>query len=571
MIFESVPMSTSVELVEPSFAQAIAAIENADSLPEQSKRHWTCSLRQIAKALERPLELIPARWTSVCLQVSQLHHARVGVERKTLANHRANARAALVWFCKDQGVPARGTRLTPGWSWLRNRLTERRPRSVLSGLMRYCSAQKIQPQSVTETVLDAYMAYRRQATALAADVGARRSIARCWNQSITAIDGWPTRRLIEPAPKPAEGPPWEDFPERLRAEIQDYLHGLTRIRRSAKGKRIRPCKASTIRTRRATILAAIRTAVRIGIPLQQLSSLSALVDPDVVEQIIDAYWKRDGEEPSIFTIELGTLLLSIARETACADVRSLERLEDFRARLETYRRGGLTDKNLALIRQVLSDGVWGSVVRLPELLIRRARDQQEHAPIKAAVTAQLAIAIAILTVAPIRLGNLATIELGQNLIKPGGLDSAYWLVFPHYDVKNRVTLEYPLDQALTDLISEYVHEFRPSLARGSNACWLFPGETGGYKTPTTLSDQLTKRIEKATGLRITVHQFRHAAGALILKHHPGNYELVRRLLGHRNVQTTINFYCGLENTQASEMFAKIVREQMTFTPEEIAS
>ena len=65
-----------------------------------------------------------------------------------------------------------------------------------------------------------------------------------------------------------------------------------------------------------------------------------------------------------------------------------------------------------------------------------------------------------------------------------------------------------------------------------------------------------------TGLRMTVHQFRHAAGAIILKHRPGEYELVRRFLGHRNVQTTINFYVGLESIQASEIFGRIVKEHL---------
>jgi integrase len=61
---------------------------------------------------------------------------------------------------------------------------------------------------------------------------------------------------------------------------------------------------------------------------------------------------------------------------------------------------------------------------------------------------------------------------------------------------------------------------------------------------------------------MTVHQFRHAAGAIILKKRPGEYELVRRLLGHKNVQTTINCYIGLENIQASEIFSKLIMEQM---------
>ena len=62
---------------------------------------------------------------------------------------------------------------------------------------------------------------------------------------------------------------------------------------------------------------------------------------------------------------------------------------------------------------------------------------------------------------------------------------------------------------------------------------------------------------------MTVHQFRHAAAAIILKNNPGNYELVRRVLGHRNQQTTISFYCGLETTQASIIFGDLIQEQLS--------
>ena len=78
------------------------------------------------------------------------------------------------------------------------------------------------------------------------------------------------------------------------------------------------------------------------------------------------------------------------------------------------------------------------------------------------------------------------------------------------------------------------------------------------------SAQITDRVEDATGLRLTVHQFRHAAAAIYLRHHPGAYEVVKRLLGHRNIQTTINFYVGLETTQANQEFGKIIRRQIRF-------
>jgi integrase len=202
------------------------------------------------------------------------------------------------------------------------------------------------------------------------------------------------------------------------------------------------------------------------------------------------------------------------------------------------------------------------VVKLPQHLMSAARSQRSSAPLRAAIMAQLAVAIAILTVAPVRLANLTSIRLGINLIKPGGPDSNYWLTFPDHDVKNRVKLEYPLEQYLTRIIDEYVHDFRPVLLRGRNDDSLFPGQRGGAKRSILLSGQITQRIYQATGLRMTVHQFRHAAGALILQCRPGEYELVRQLLGHRNVQTTINAYIGLENIHASEIFSKIIRQHM---------
>jgi integrase len=303
-------------------------------------------------------------------------------------------------------------------------------------------------------------------------------------------------------------------------------------------------------------------AVKTGVAIGDLSSLAALLSSEVVEKILNVYWAKNGAAPKAFTINLAYRFVTIARETKCIDDVTCERLDQMRRDLEDHRRGGLTDKNTALIRQVLTPGVWSRVVKLPKQLMSAATSQRLSAPLKAAVTAQLAVAIAILTVAPVRLANLVAIRLGTNLIKPGGRDSNYWLTFPDYDVKNRVRLEYGLEQYLTRMIDEYVYDFRHILLRGQNDDWLFPGQTGGAKSSISLSGQITQRIYQVTGLRMTVHQFRHAAGALILQRRPGEYELVRRVLGHRNVQTTINAYIGLENIHASEIFSKIVMQHL---------
>src|SRR5215210_4445239 len=136
-------------LVEPSLEDALAAINQAHFLPEGIRQQWLCSVRQIAKALDRPLALLPARWTALRIPVERLHHAQLEISAKTLANHKANLKAALRWMHGETGGPVRGAPLVPQWAKLRDGITDRGPRARLYGLMRYCSARAILPQDVT--------------------------------------------------------------------------------------------------------------------------------------------------------------------------------------------------------------------------------------------------------------------------------------------------------------------------------------------------------------------------------------------------------------------------------------
>src|SRR5215208_5704452 len=112
---------TEIALLEPSFAEIIEAVKRASELPEQRRRHWDCSLQQTAKWIDRPAAMIPGRFNAVQKALRQLHHARVGVTAKTLANHKSNVRAALRWFAKERDVPRHGMRLSLEWAAFRDR------------------------------------------------------------------------------------------------------------------------------------------------------------------------------------------------------------------------------------------------------------------------------------------------------------------------------------------------------------------------------------------------------------------------------------------------------------------
>jgi integrase len=551
--------------LEPSFSDAITAIRAAPDLSAQTKRHWCSSLAGIARAFDQPMELIPARFSAVRARMAALHHVTLGWTPKTASNHRSNAKAALLWFAKEAGVLPHGVALLLTWETFCAPLRNRSTRYRLLPFARFCSGVGIEPHAVDETVVDRFMDYRARATTRASDAASRRILARLWNAQVDRIDVWPQIWLMEPPVKGTAGPSWEDFPAGLREDVDAHLAGLALVRRNKAGQRIKGCKPATITTRRREIVAAVRMAVREGIPLDSLTSLKALVRPDVAEKIIDAYWRKDGEVPKTYTINLASRFVALAHWTGGMDEEALRRLGDTRFALEEHRDDGMTPKNLALIRLVLTEGVWSRVVNLPDQLMHQARLQRRHAPVRAGVLAQIAVAVAILTVAPVRLDNLASIRLGENLTKPGGPDATFWLTFAKYDVKNYVPLQFKLDARVTAIINEYVHDFRPALMRGSNTDWLFPGESGEHKDKISFSTQIVERVQKSTGLRITVHQFRHAAGALILKHRPGEYELVRRVLGHKSVTTTMKFYLELETTQASEIFSDIVRQKLDFS------
>ena len=190
-------MTPTTTLLEPSILDLVAAIQQAPELSEQRRRHWICSLRQVANWLDRPAAAIPARWQSVRMLVGQVHHARVGVTAKTLANHKSNLRASLRWFAKEYDVPQQGVRLSPDWARFRDAL-DQRVRYRLYHLIRYCSARQIHPTSVDDQVFADYWCYRSATTGRASNNIARRRMIRAWNGcAATAV----RRSSASPSPR----------------------------------------------------------------------------------------------------------------------------------------------------------------------------------------------------------------------------------------------------------------------------------------------------------------------------------------------------------------------------------
>jgi integrase len=78
------------------------------------------------------------------------------------------------------------------------------------------------------------------------------------------------------------------------------------------------------------------------------------------------------------------------------------------------------------------------------------------------------------------------------------------------------------------------------------------------KDDTSLRRQIQKTIWNETGIKLTPHQFRHAAAKILLDAKPGYYEVVRKVLGHKNLSTTYSHYAGAETQAAVELFDEVI-------------
>ena len=124
---------------------------------------------------------------------------------------------------------------------------------------------------------------------------------------------------------------------------------------------------------------------------------------------------------------------------------------------------------------------------------------------------------------------------------------------PPDEVKNNEQLDFLLPEYISARIHDYMKTWRPLFFPKPNP-YLFPGRNGLPKEISALRRQITATLFKHTGIRLTPHQFRHAAAKILLDQKPGHYEVVRKVLGHKDITTTYEQYAGAETQSALDLY-----------------
>jgi integrase len=188
------------------------------------------------------------------------------------------------------------------------------------------------------------------------------------------------------------------------------------------------------------------------------------------------------------------------------------------------------------------------LVQLPDKLWTEVkRDSKPN--FRTLAKAQVAIAIAILTYMPLRLQNLADLAFDTHLFMRAGAGIST-LELSNGEVKNKTELAFDIPSRVVKMLLEYRDRIAPKII-GHRPKHLFVTVHGTPKYARSLATLIRIYARKRAGIVLSPHQFRHLSAKVLLDAQPGAFETVRQLLGHKNGQTTVNAYAGIDSRRAA--------------------
>lgn len=306
-----------------------------------------------------------------------------------------------------------------------------------------------------------------------------------------------------------------------------------------------------------------------------IETIEELTDPEILEAIAKRLLARRSETnpQSAYTSNIMTFVTTLARDFVARPQDDLDTMRALKARYGR-KRTGIAPKNKETLRKFTEPRIQ-ALVDMPDQILRdvnrqvqQRREAHRHTngtlPRPAEVynralvqQVMLALAAHIMLARAPRRSNLAALRLDWIRWR----DGLAMIEIPPQFVKSRRERDGPLLIPLNDrtsrLLDQYLTVLRPQVLHQDDAQnpHLFPSpphagqlRLGGYYA--TLPDRLVDEVHRRVGVRINPHLWRHLLGWIWLKEDPDKLSAVQKLLGHQNIQTTINYYADIDESVA---------------------
>jgi integrase len=552
------PLMTVSSPSRMNLADLIPMIEQANLSPIQ-KRDQISAVRTVSRLLRSAPEDIEVDPAKLRRRLETIAPAAAGLSRGRWNNIRSLFGKALT--LARPMLPGRTIApLLPEWEQLLARLSRNRATSMLA-LARHLSMRGVPPNQVTLANLEAYRDAIHNDRLRAMPEQTWDTIVWTWNASRREMPGWPDIEIPRVIRREVYVLPWSNFPASLKADVDAFLLRLSGEDLSEHGP-ARPARPATLKTREKQLRVAASALVHKCVDPESIPSLTEIVTLEHFKLVLRFLLDRHNGQTSPQVAQIAAFLKGVARHWVNVDDLTLLQMQKVASRLSTGRKG-LTAKNRERLRPFDDPGTVAQFLGLP-MRIRREVEKDPRGPRRKAVEAQMAAAIAILLVVPLRIGNLAMLDLRKNLIARG---KRVYLVVPENATKNKEPVDFELPPETVEVVAWYVRDYRPHLVRAPTDA-LFPGEGSGPKSAEGLGAQIKAAVFQFTGLEFNPHLFRHAGAKIFLDQRPGQYEIVRQVLRHRSIETTTSFYAGAETRKAGQHYASVInklREELNQT------
>jgi hypothetical protein len=573
------PSSSENAPTPPTFANLIAGTGERIDITQKRRRELTSSLRCFARRLGLPVETVPC-------DVEWLNERLAPLGRSARSDRWTNVLSDVRAVLRHHGVhePHRKGEdmLASEWRSFLSRVEQAGARGALRNLARWHNDRGLGPELAESHSFADFLAFDRRTRLSAATMDQGSALARAWRDAV-AVQPCPGNFKLLDAPKRRK-----PYTLRFKAYPLSFQQDVSRfeVRLSGgpgagpfsgtKGPR-RRLREATIKARLFAIQQAAAALVLTGTPTEAITSLRDLVSPmSNVGTILDFYDARaDGRTGSQLAQIAETL-----RQIGCFHVDDLPeadrlQLSQWARDASGERRKGISGKARKRLLQLIADRPRAMLLHLPAELVRRAKAglvraaeagaAADTAASDAARMVRTALMIEIVTICPLRLTNLQMLRLDGQLAYLGSdrrLPSH--ILIDAEDTKNSEPVQWPLPRGTAILIRDFVERHRTQLP-GSDSPYLFAGEKGEALSKSACRYAITGTIKREIGIDVHPHLLRHFAAWLYLTEHPGQYEMVRRVLGHKSVQTTIDNYVGLETGAAAAAFDETVLRERART------
>jgi hypothetical protein len=509
----------------PSLAETLRKFEDLAGETLSRKARGRAAVATLGRLLKKPASEISAQPNFLMRQFPRFKNRPTGLTPKSLSNCKSELRYLMDKVGGRSGRSCFRPLSTP-WLELRNAFRDQPLLWRLSRLMAFCSALEVKPQEVDNALLEKFRIALCESAEIDKPDRKVRDTILAWNKLTTmAVDAaLPT--LSSP---PARVARWtiepERFPESFQNDVSCWLERLSTVDPEAEEGPIRALRPESLKLYKHQVFKAASALSFSGRSIASISSLACLVEIDAFKALLKYLRERQGGRPTTALRILAITLKSMARHQLHLGEEHLGRMGRI---CSNYNVEGAVSKSRERLKNFEDEKLLGAFLHLPDRLLKEA-SRPGTSPRTSRILAQVAIAIEIELHAPLRLSNLAALNIPGNIqsVIVGG--QLRWIIrFDRHETKNRSSLTYELPAAA---VRKILHAF--SFYEQTDG-WLFPGEKGLHKQSSLLGLQIKQTVERRLGIPFNVHLIRGLVATMQIREHDNGMEYARAMLADRS-------------------------------------